>query len=339
MPDDITTLAAATAENNAAGSPHTDNNCRNCGAALAGPYCHVCGQKSVHLHRPIWELFEDFLHTVIHFDGRMAQTLKALFLQPGQMSRDWVDGKQMRYVPPIRLFIFTSLLLVILLAISDVALVQLRGSLDLGAASAATQQAIEADRDVDLKAGIRADFFSLVRPHQKTAPLIAPEVQQRVDNKDARKTMRSLSEHINAFGQDPARLNKAITGSISPFVLIAAPIMAVLLKLFYVRRKHFLAEHLVFALHTHTFFFASLFLAVLLTWVSRGALGGEAMLAAVWLAFLVYALLAMKKMYSQGWSKTITKASIIAVLYTLVLSFVGTALFVRWLKNVIDTAA
>ncbi len=340
--------AAATTESRTNGKsavPH--ETCTNCGAALAGAYCHACGQKRAHLHKPIWELTEDFFHSVLHFDGRLWATLRALFLKPGQLTLDWIDGRQVRHVPPIRLFIFTTLILVLLLALSDVALVRLDGHLVATANANAERQGFtignctdenssdcikgKSKRRMDFDGNLKADLFRLTPKTHSAQPAITANITAEIDNPRGRKVADTLLGFVNAAAADPKILNKAITGSLTTFVLLATPIMALLLKLIYVRRKKFLAEHVFFALHVHTLFVAALIISVLLVWISRGALGGWWMLAGLWLAYSVYFLLAMKRAYAQGWTKTIFKSAFVTGFYIIALFTIGTWLLSRTL--------
>ncbi|WP_291071711.1 DUF3667 domain-containing protein [Hyphomonas sp.] len=43
-------------------------------------------------------------------DGRLWRTLPKLMLRPGRMTREYIDGKRSRYVPPFRLFLLTSVI-------------------------------------------------------------------------------------------------------------------------------------------------------------------------------------------------------------------------------------
>lgn len=79
--------------------------CANCGARLVGPYCHRCGQHG-HLHTRIWHMAEDFVEGVLHFDGRLWRTLPLLAFKPGRLSRAWIEGKRVRYVAPLHIFLF-----------------------------------------------------------------------------------------------------------------------------------------------------------------------------------------------------------------------------------------
>ncbi len=79
--------------------------CANCGAALAGSFCHACGQRS-HLHRSLAHLGEEFLHGILHFDAKAWRTLPLLVAKPGELTRRYIDGQRTRFVSPLALFLF-----------------------------------------------------------------------------------------------------------------------------------------------------------------------------------------------------------------------------------------
>jgi hypothetical protein len=80
--------------------------CLNCGATVSGAYCSNCGQKA-HLHRSVFHAVEEFLHGITHFDSKLWNTLPLLFVRPGKLTRDYVQGKRARYVAPVALFLLT----------------------------------------------------------------------------------------------------------------------------------------------------------------------------------------------------------------------------------------
>jgi hypothetical protein len=85
---------------------HThETNCLNCGAALAGPFCHECGQHA-HIHRTLHAFFHDFLHGVLHFEGKIWRTLPLLAWKPGELTRRYIDGQRTSFISPIALFLF-----------------------------------------------------------------------------------------------------------------------------------------------------------------------------------------------------------------------------------------
>jgi hypothetical protein len=91
--------------------------CLNCGGELHGRFCHGCGQKAT---RPILDV-HDFLHEAthefVHLDGKIVTTLKLLATKPGQLTKDFIEGRRARYISPIRVYLTFSLLFFGLFAI------------------------------------------------------------------------------------------------------------------------------------------------------------------------------------------------------------------------------
>ena len=90
---------------------HThEKTCLNCGSALAGPYCHACGQKA-HVHRTLSAFWHDLLHSVFHFEGKIWRTLPMLAWHPGTLTRRYIEGERANFVSPIALFLFSAFLM------------------------------------------------------------------------------------------------------------------------------------------------------------------------------------------------------------------------------------
>ena len=86
--------------------------CRNCAAPLQGEFCHVCGQSADTRHRAVGHLIWEMVETTLHLDGRLARTLPDLFLHPGRLAKDYIEGRVARHVPPLRTFLVALLLFV-----------------------------------------------------------------------------------------------------------------------------------------------------------------------------------------------------------------------------------
>lgn len=83
--------------------------CLNCGTPLLGTHCHQCGQAA-HVHRTLLGFLHDLLHGVFHFEGKIWRTLPMLAWKPGQLTREYIDGRRASYVSPIALFLFVVFL-------------------------------------------------------------------------------------------------------------------------------------------------------------------------------------------------------------------------------------
>lgn len=79
--------------------------CANCEAELQGTYCHVCGQEAEDFHKSSWKLLVEAVESLLHLDGRLFRTMPALLKRPGQLTRDYLDGKRASQVAPFRMFL------------------------------------------------------------------------------------------------------------------------------------------------------------------------------------------------------------------------------------------
>jgi hypothetical protein len=84
--------------------------CPNCGASLDGAFCAQCGQKVSPLNPSFGEFLHDLVHELTHVDGKIVQSIRLLLTRPGFLSREHFEGRRVRYVTPIRLYLVFSLL-------------------------------------------------------------------------------------------------------------------------------------------------------------------------------------------------------------------------------------
>lgn len=95
-------------------------------------------------------------------------------------------------------------------------------------------------------------------------------------------------------------------------VFLLLPVFAFILKLLYIRRSRFYAEHFVFALHVHAFVFVMFTVMFILPWDWINGL------LTLWIA--VYVWLALRRVYRQGWFRTTVKWWTLGTVYLLFFS-------------------
>ena len=83
--------------------------CKNCNSELVGLYCSECGQKKIE-NFTFTELVKDFFDNIFSLDSRLYQTLKFLIIRPGFLTNEYWSGKRIKYLPPFRLYLLTSIL-------------------------------------------------------------------------------------------------------------------------------------------------------------------------------------------------------------------------------------
>lgn len=85
-----------------------EKDCLNCGTTVEVTYCSACGQENREPRISFFKLITHFVSDIVHFDGKFFASLKILFLKPGLLPKEFIEGKRVRYVDPIRMYIFTS---------------------------------------------------------------------------------------------------------------------------------------------------------------------------------------------------------------------------------------
>lgn len=77
--------------------------------ALAGDFCHHCGQSAHNPLRSFGHAVEEVFESFWHLDGRIFRTLRELMV-PGGVAAAYLAGRRVPYVQPMRLFVVLSLL-------------------------------------------------------------------------------------------------------------------------------------------------------------------------------------------------------------------------------------
>ncbi|MFD1467436.1 DUF3667 domain-containing protein [Hymenobacter caeli] len=93
--------------------------CANCDYAFVpgepDEFCPSCGQQNHAVEIGFGHVAEEFLEGIFHFDGKVFSTAKLLLFRPGELTRRFLAGHRVPYVPPIRLYVFISFVFFLLL--------------------------------------------------------------------------------------------------------------------------------------------------------------------------------------------------------------------------------
>ncbi len=94
---------------------HPAEVCLNCGATFSGRYCSSCGERAVHEgDMAVGHLFHDFVHEFTHVDGRIWGSFVALLVKPGQLTKDYWEGRRGKWLRPLRIFLIVTALSLLL---------------------------------------------------------------------------------------------------------------------------------------------------------------------------------------------------------------------------------
>jgi Protein of unknown function (DUF3667) len=90
--------------------------CANCGAALYGAFCAACGQAAKPLDPPVRHFIGEFAQEFFDVDGRVLRSFRRLFLSPGFLTREHVEGRRAPWVSPLKLYLLASVAMFAVLA-------------------------------------------------------------------------------------------------------------------------------------------------------------------------------------------------------------------------------
>ena len=85
--------------------------CPNCDGPLhqADHYCARCGQ-AVLGDGSFRSFVEQFLGDYFTFDSKIIRSAVPLLIEPGKLTQEYLQGRRARYIPPLRMFIFLSVI-------------------------------------------------------------------------------------------------------------------------------------------------------------------------------------------------------------------------------------
>jgi len=271
--------------------------CKNCGATTQGNYCQQCGQPT-HLHVPsAREFLHEFIAHYVALEGKLWKTLALLVAKPGMLTREYIEGRRVRYLEPLRVYLTFSIIFFALFKFSDIALI------NLGESHPAAPVAVASDK-----------------PGQRTMVAGTPEHSAEL-NRSVRPVVTQLTSFNATLGQKvqhfldlPRRTQEeALTRaffSYTPYAIFALmPVFAFYLKVLYLGTGRRYGEHFLFGLHSNAFAFL-MFSVILLLPSSLGLVQFGAFL---WLLF--YLPTAMRRVYGGSRKSTFLRWIVLMTLH------------------------
>jgi hypothetical protein len=309
--------------------------CANCGCEVAGRYCLQCGQERRNRLVSLHALAADFLEDEMALSSRLPLTALFLFARPGFLTQEYLRGRIVRYIRPLKLYLGTSVIFFLLVSVldSEWLRVGMDASTDTTAAAATTAgpeapDAPAAAGEESVAAAVAGDpevqeQLGMARRIAAAAEGGAPgpggkswvdEIEISAGNPLVQGLVEEKREHFRGMtpGEAFREVMKEFREHVPTMMVILLPVFALLLKLLYARCGRLYVEHFVFALHLHAFAFAAFGVMLLArTPLVSGVL-------TLWM--LLYTFLAMRRVYGQSLVKTGVKYLALGWTYSLVMS-------------------
>jgi len=321
--------------------------CANCGAPLASAYCGACGQRhEPHVHT-LGHFAGEAFESITHADSRLWRTLWYLLARPGRLTREFFEGKRVRYLPPFRLYLVISLLFFLIAGLPEQISIDVDGTPADNvktmneAAKALEGELANVPGAAQAAAAIRAETAQEqaamdgdieVAPAGMQDDNVVTEICKGFDKPDstANKNYARLHEFCKRTAEDRGRaLGEAVVHNIPRAMFVFLPLLALVMKLMYWRPKRYYVEHLLFLVHNHAFVFLALTIVGLLQLIPRVGAHLGLLEFATWVYMIWYVFRAMRVYYAQSRSLTFAKYLSIGLAYfsTSLLVLLLTAIF------------
>ncbi|MDE2140110.1 MAG: DUF4286 family protein [Gammaproteobacteria bacterium] len=319
--------------------------CQNCNAVLLGRFCVACGQPNQSYAAPLLADIQDFFGNHFGFDTKFFRSVVPLLFRPGFLSREYSAGRRVRYINPLRLYIFSSILFFLVAwnitspnffrfdrsanpvksakssaPAAGLSAAQRREIRDSPYLSAAQKQALLSGTSAGVpQTKIASDAART--PSASGGTAVAPGITiDESGNADNRVHFSVLGRTIDMPRNEfETQVSRAIQSYLPKLMFVFLPLVALLLKLFYIRSRRYYMEHLIFALHNHAFIFVIMLVMVLANLLGKRAAWG--MTPAHYLNvvlgwyIVIYVFLAMLFYYRQSFIKTLGKYLLIGFIY------------------------
>jgi hypothetical protein len=327
--------------------------CENCDALLTGRWCSQCGQAAIDYRRSFRHVIVDALDSFLNFESKFFATIGWLIARPWHLTNQFLAGRRVRYVHPLRLYLLVSILFFFVVNYWAKSI-----HADPSKLSAEDRAEVAAELDKEnispeVKAQVRRalDAKGLTQPEAQTPPSpeaavtpqpsvipSPPSVVSPSPSSDFGPLVQFDKPHSEGFekwleqrakekmgehGSKMALFIATLFSNLPYMMLCCIPLFALVLKVLYLRKRIFYIDHLVYALHIHSFAYLTIMLIVLITiGLNRSIPGAFAgwIIAALWITFAVQIFMSIRRVYRQGWFFTVFKFFLGGFAYLIVLS-------------------
>jgi hypothetical protein len=301
--------------------------CDNCGASVPGRYCGTCGQRLEPPVHSLWHFIGVATEDVTHADSRLWRTLAALLFKPGFLTREFLDGRRARYLPPVRLYLVLSVVFFVMIAATgrtpDEAHVTPETRAGLAAARQAAQQARAAGTPLIViatpaAAGATAGAKPAKPAAHTTYSVLEGDTEHcKLINYNGlwQSTIRPMMYRscVQATEDHGRSLLQSFLHNLPRAMFLFLPLLAAVMMLLYWHPRHYYVEHLLFCVHNHAFAFLAVVLAAALSALLPFAAPLFGWITTLYIAWYVYR--SMRVMYGQGRMRTVAKLAVLSFVY------------------------
>ncbi|MDQ6635246.1 MAG: DUF3667 domain-containing protein [Gemmatimonadota bacterium] len=262
--------------------------CHNCGVELSGEFCGACGQRAIDPDPTLHEFLHEAAEELLHWDGKLASTFRLLIAKPGALTTEYLAGRRIGYISPLRLYLTCSVLFFFASAL-------------LPQGAVVTNRGREVSTQVGLISISEGDSVATIAALDTLA-------------KHGRWVGRVWGFHFGNAMRHRTELRRDLTSAIPKTMFVLVPLFAALVGVVMYSRHRRYPQHLAFALHLHAFLFLALTVMLVRRLTSVTELAAVVQIAGL-LAIAIYFAIALRRVYGGSRRSTILSAGAIGFIY------------------------
>jgi len=234
------------------------------------------------------------------------------------LTKDYLEGRRARYMPPFRMYLVLSVFFFVVAFFNprdDLAIFYEPVVAPTVEVMPEEEVSVEDEPAEDAPEEDDAGFLNDCSIGELDLDLESGWLKRRMTP----ERLEEVCKRVQAVGE--TGLKKAVLENIPAALIILLPIMAFVLKLLYPLSRRYYVEHLLFFVHFHSFVFFILTLQILLTrlgeWIGFVEMLFDLVVVAATLYIPVYLYVAMRRVYGQGRALTFVKYVPLVIAYAI----------------------
>lgn len=244
-----------------------DKECQNCGYTVEVEYCSKCGQKNTETRQSFTHLVAHFAEDFTHYDGAFWKTIKYLIFRPAKLTKEYLEGHRMRYVPPVKLYIFISFVTFLLIGIlSDKEYLENEESgSGLFKVENKTTTEKKDSKEMNLEERIREKEYNSLKEMDSIEKTLPKEQRMNYISYTLSKAAFK-AEEMDKKNVKAEIFVEAFTHILPKVLFIYMPIFTFWLWLFHSKKRWYFFDHGIFTLHFFSLLLLLLLIIRVLTW-------------------------------------------------------------------------
>jgi len=253
-----------------------DKTCLNCGTFVEERFCPQCGQENTETRKSFHYLFTHFVEDLVHYDSGFWKTLKYLLFHPARLTREYLSGRRMAFVAPVKLYIFISFITFFLTGLFMTNPLKIKTSESNSSSDIA--KTIDSISEVNPEQAKQLDSLSNVLEQRQSGFVTDYETVEELDSVQkslpASKKMGTveywfmrkyteINEH-NTPKEIASKFFSSFKQNLPKVLFLFMPVFAFWLWIFHGKKRWLYFDHGIFTLHYFSFLLLSSSLTILL---------------------------------------------------------------------------